>query len=169
MEKISYIKLYNYFQEEENLCKVETLRNMWRTRNLPKEFKEMIYFLVEGKIASIKNFQVEGVTLSRLHKDEGMTWMQAIFFLDWLRREPTNARVYMSSRRFRTPMNIDADTKDRISDALERIKSEKGIEPEYPTTPKDTSNEDIDVENVKTETCSNASTTEQNSDSIPQS
>ena len=66
-------------------------------------------------------------------------------------------------------MNIDADTKDRISDALERIKSEKGIEPEYPTTPKDTSNEDIDVENVKTETCSNASTTEQNSDFIPQS
>ena len=83
MKKISYIKLYSYFQEDENLSKVETLRNMWRTRNLPKEFKEMIYFLVEGKTASIKNFQVEGVTLSRLHKDEGMTWMQAIFFLDY--------------------------------------------------------------------------------------
>ena len=169
MKKISYIKLYSYFQEEENLSKVETLRNMWRTRNLPKEFKEMIYFLVEGKTASIKNFQVEGVTLSRLHKDEGMTWMQAIFFLDWLRREPLNARVYMSSRRFRTPMNIDADTKDRISDALERIKSEKGIEPEYPTTPKDTSNEDIDVEDVQTDTCSNGRTSGQDSKTINQS
>ena len=169
MEKISYIKLYIFFQEEENLSKVETLRNMWRIRNLPKEFKEMIYFLVEGKTASIKNFQVEGVTLSRLHKDEGMTWMQAIFFLDWLRREPTNARVYMSSRRFRTPMNIDADTKDRISDAFERIKSEKGIEPEYPTTPKDTSNEDIDVEDVQTDTCSNGRTSGQDSKTINQS
>ena len=169
MKKISYIKLYSYFQEEENLSKVETLRNMWRTRNLPKEFKEMIYFLVEGKTASIKNFQVEGISLSRLHKDEGMTWMQAIFFLDWLRREPANARVYVSSRRFRTPMIIDADTKDRISDALGHLKSETGIEPEYTTAPKDTSNEDIDVEDIKTDTCSDERTSGQDSKTINQS
>ena len=61
------------------------------------------------------------------------------------------------------------DATEKIWDAFERIKSEKGIEPEYPTTPKDTSNEDIDVEDVQTDTCSNGRTSGQDSKTINQS
>lgn len=146
MKKINYRKLYIYFSEKEGLSTIECLRNIWRTRNLPKDFKELIYEILEGKANLIKGFSVDGISLERLYRNEDMTLIQGVFFLEWLRREPYNARIFMASRRFREPLNIDSETKNEIHDALERMEAETGEKPSNITVPEDKSEQDIDVE-----------------------
>lgn len=146
MKKINYRKLYIYFSEKEGLSTIECLRNIWRTRNLPKEFKELIYEILEGKASSIKEFSVDGISLESLYRDENMTLIQSVFFLEWLHREPYNARIFMASRRFREPLNIDSDTKNIINDKLKQKDSESGEKTKRITVPEDKSEQDIDVE-----------------------
>lgn len=146
MNKINYIKLYKYYKEEEGLSKAESLRNIWRTRNLPKKFKELVAAIIEGKISTIRDFQVDGISIRNLHNDEDMTWMQSVFFLEWLSREPANARAFMSSRRFRDPIIIDDETKDDIKAALERLKSKREEHIQAIMVPQDESEKDIDIE-----------------------
>lgn len=146
MNKINYIKLYKYYKEEEGLSKAESLRNIWRTRNLPKKFKELVAAIIEGKISTIRDFQVDGISIRSLHNDEDMTWMQSVFFLEWLSREPANARAFMSSRRFRDPIIIDDETKDDIKAALERLKSKREEHIKAIMVPQDESEKDIDIE-----------------------
>ena len=146
MNKINYIKLYKYYKEEEGLSKAESLRNIWRTRNLPKKFKELVTAIIEGKISTIRDFQVDGISIRSLHNDEDMTWMQSVFFLEWLSREPANARAFMSSRRFRDPIIIDDETKDDIKAALERLKSKREEHIQAIMVPQDESEKDIDIE-----------------------
>ncbi len=146
MNKINYIKLYKYYKEEEGLSKAESLRNIWRTRNLPKKFKELVAAIIEGKISTIRDFQVDGISIRSLHNDEDMTWMQSVFFLEWLSREPANARAFMSSRRFRDPIIIDDETKDDIKAALERLKSKREEHIQAIMVPQDESEKDIDIE-----------------------
>ena len=146
MNKINYIKLYKYYKEEEGLSKAESLRNIWRTRNLPKKCKELVFAIIEGKVSTILEFQVDGVTIRSLHNDEDMTWIQSVFFLEWLSREPANARAFMSSRRFRNPILIDDETKDDIKVALDRLKSKREEPLQAIMVPQDKSEKDIDIE-----------------------
>ena len=117
---INYIKLYNYFRDKKGyqLNTAAILRNIWRTRNLPKDFKEVVYQILEGNAKGVADFNIEGVTIRQLHNEEGMNYIQAVFFLEWLRREPANAHAYMSSRRFRNTVEIDDDIKNEIQVAL---------------------------------------------------
>lgn len=75
-----------------------------------------------------------------------MTWIQSVFFLEWLSREPANARAFMSSRRFRNPILIDDETKDDIKAALDRLKSKREEPLQAIMVPQDKSEKDIDIE-----------------------
>ena len=145
---INYIKLYNYFRDKKGyqLNTAAILRNIWRTRNLPKDFKEVVYQILEGNAKGVADFNIEGVTIRQLHNEEGMNYIQAVFFLEWLRREPANAHAYMSSRRFRNTVEIDDDMKNEILSVLEKRKTQtdKGIESAF--VPEDNSKLDIDTE-----------------------
>ena len=145
---INYIKLYNYFRDKKGyqLNTAAILRNIWRTRNLPKDFKEVVYQILEGNAKGVADFNIEGVTLRQLHNEEGMNYIQAVFFLEWLRREPANAHAYMSSRRFRNTVEIDDDIKNEIQAALERRKAQTGKDVESVFVPVDDSKLDIDTE-----------------------
>ena len=145
---INYIKLYNYFRDKKGyqLNTAAILRNIWRTRNLPKDFKEVVYQILEGNAKGVADFNIEGVTLRQLHNEEGMNYIQAVFFLEWLRREPANAHAYMSSRRFRNTVEIDDDIKNEIQAALERRKAQTGKDVESVFVPADDSKLDIDTE-----------------------
>ncbi len=149
MAHINYIKLYNYFKEEENLPRRAALRNIWRVGNLPKEFKLVVLDITEGRLFNVANFSIDGVTMESLVDDEGMKFMQALFFLDWLRREPANARSFMASRRLRTPVQeITDDERQHLLNALARAKEITGKEPLSVLVPEDDSGKDIDVEKV---------------------
>lgn len=145
---INYIKLYNYFRDKKGyqLNTAAILRNIWRTRNLPKDFKEVVYQILEGNAKGVADFNIEGVTIRQLHNEEGMNYIQAVFFLEWLRREPANAHAYMSSRRFRNTVEIDDDMKIEIQAALERRKQQTGKDIESAFVPADDSKLDIDTE-----------------------
>lgn len=149
MAHINYIKLFNYFKEEENLPRRAALRNIWRVGNLPKEFKSVALDISEGHFFKVANFSVDGVTMERLIDMEGMKYMQALFFLDWLRREPVNARSFMASRRLRTPVQeITDDERQLFLNALVRAKEITGKEFSSILVPEDNSGNDIDVEKV---------------------
>lgn len=145
---INYIKLYNYFRDKKGyqLNTAAILRNIWRTRNLPKDFKEVVYQILEGNAKCVADFNIEGVTIRQLHNEEGMNYIQAVFFLEWLRREPANAHAYMSSRRFRNTVEIDDDMKNEILSVLEKRKAQTGKEIESAFVPEDNSRLDIDTE-----------------------
>ena len=145
---INYIKLYNYFRDKKGyqLNTAAILRNIWRTRNLPKEFKEVVYQILEGNAKGVADFSIEGMTIRQLHNEEGMNYIQAVFFLEWLRREPANAHAYMSSRRFRNTVEIDTDMKNDIKAALERRKQQTGKDVVSVFVPTDDSEQDIDTE-----------------------
>lgn len=145
---INYIKLYNYFRDKKGyqLNTAEILRNIWRTRNLPKDFKEVVYQILEGNAKGVADFSIEGKTIRQLHNEEGMNYIQAVFFLEWLHREPANARAYMSSRRLRNTAEIDDDMKKEILAALERRKAQTGKDIVSVFVPKDDSELDIDTE-----------------------
>lgn len=147
MAHINYIKLYNYFTEEENLSRSAALRNIWRVGNLPKDFKSVALEITEGRVSKIGDFSVDGVTMAKLFDEEGMKFMQALFFLDWLRREPANARSFMASRRLRTPIQeITEDERQQLLHALARAKEITGKDAASVLVPEDNSGKDIDVE-----------------------
>lgn len=147
MAQINYIKLYKYFTEEENLSRSAALRNIWRVGNLPKEFKSVALEITEGRKLKVAGFSVDGVTMESLIDGEGMKFMQALFFLDWLRREPANARSFMASRRLRTPIQeITDDERQHLLNALARAKQITGKDAPSVLVPEDNSGKDIDVE-----------------------
>ena len=147
MAHINYIKLYNYFVEEEKLPRSAALRNIWRVGNLPKEFKSVVLDITEGRLNNVANFSVDGVTMKSLVDEEGMNFVQAVFFLDWLRREPANARSFMASRRLRTPIQeITDDERQLLLNALARAKQITGKDAPSVLVPEDDSGKDIEVE-----------------------
>lgn len=147
MAHINYIKLYNYFVDEEKLPRSAAFRNIWRVGNLPKEFKSVVLEIIEGRLNNVANFSIDGVTMRYLVDDEGMNFLQAVFFLDWLRREPSNARSFMASRRLRTPIQeITDDERQILLNALARAKQITGKDAPSVLVPEDNSGKDIDVE-----------------------
>lgn len=149
MAHINYIKLYNYFTEEEKLSRSAALRNIWRVGNLPKEFKSVALDITEGRLFKVSAFSVDGVSMETLVEGEGMKFMQALFFMDWLRREPANARAFMASRRLRTPVQeITDDERQHLLNALARAKEITGKDAPSVLVPEDNSEKDIYVETV---------------------
>lgn len=147
MAHINYIKLYNYLTEEEGLNRSAALRNIWRVGNLPKEFKATVLEITEGHLYNVADFSVDGVTLRELVKEEKMKFMQAVFFLDWLRREPANARSFMASKRLRNPIQeVTEKERERLLAALKRAKEITGKDAPSILVPEDNSEKDIDVE-----------------------
>ena len=147
MAHINYIKLFNYFTEEEKLPRSAALRNIWRVGNLPKEFKSVVLEITEGRIKNVAGFSVDGITMKSLVDEEGMNLVQAVFFLDWLRREPDNARAFMATRRLRTPLQeITDDERQQLLNALARAKKITGKDVPSVLVPEDNSGNDIDIE-----------------------
>jgi len=147
MAHINYIKLFNYFTEEEKLSRSAALRNIWRVGNLPKKFKSVVFEIIEGRLYNVADFSVDSVTMKWLVDEEGMNFIQAVFFLDWLRREPTNARSFMASRRLRTPIQeITDDERQHLLNALARAKQITGKDAPSVLVPEDNSGKDIDIE-----------------------
>lgn len=144
---INYIKLYAYFRDKKGyqLSTHEILRNIWRTRNLSKEFKEVVYQILEGNAKVVADFEIDGITIRTLHNEEGMNYIQAVFFLDWLHREPANARAYMASGRFRNAVDMDEYERQNIEAALERRKKRTGKDLVSTFVPEDDSKLDIDA------------------------
>lgn len=123
MKSINYIKLYIYLKDTEGLSSIASLRNIWRIRHLPNEFKNVVLEIVENRLYNVGDFSVEDVTLKYLVKEEQMKCIQAIFFLDWLRREPDNARAFMSSKRYRSPLPaLDEEERTKLEQALKNAK-----------------------------------------------
>lgn len=147
MAHINYIKLYNYLTEEEGLSRSAALRNIWRVGNLPKEFKAVILEITEGRLYNVANFIVDDVSLRELVNEEKMKFIQAVFFLDWLRREPANARSFMASKRLRNPIQeVTEEEREHLLAALKRAKEITGKDAPSVLVPEDNSGKDIDVE-----------------------
>lgn len=143
---INYFKLYDYFKTTEELTSSESLRNIWRTRNLPSEFKTVVFKIIEGKFSEVSDFQVEKYTLKKLVFEEKMKPLQAVFFLDWLRREPGNAHAFMSSRRFNAPLEIDDDFRQKVKEMLKRTQPNPKESALSCLVPEDNSKQDIEVD-----------------------
>ena len=147
---INYFKLLEYFKNTEELTMSESLRNIWRTRNLPSEFKFVVFKIIEGKFSEVSDFQVEKYTLDKLVLEEEMKPLQAVFFLDWLRREPGNAHAFMSSRRFNAPLVIDDDFRQSVKEMLKRMQQNPQEYASSYLDPEDVSEQDIEVDNEST-------------------
>ena len=146
MSRINYKNLYKYFTDTEELTLGAALRNIWRVGNLPKEYKALVYEILENNLWKIAEFSVEDVSIRRLVEEENMKEVQAVFFLDWLRREPANARSYMASQRLRRPQEISDDDREFLMNALKRAKEKTGTDVPSVLVPEDNSGNDIDVE-----------------------
>lgn len=147
MAHINYYNLKKYFTEEESLSIGATLRNIWRVCNLPKEFKEVVLKITDNHPSEVLDFSVDDVSIRDLVEKENMKYIQAVFFLDWLRREPDNARAYMASRRFRNPIQtISDEERNELVAFLERTKKSTGTHIPTVLVPEFESEEDINVE-----------------------
>lgn len=127
MNKISYQKLYKYYTEVEELSVSATLKNIWKIRRLPQEFKivvaQIISKVIDKQDVSITNMELHGVTLQELVENDGMTRMGAVLFMDWLRREPHEAMEYMRREQFRTPLEpLNDEQLDIVQQAIENLK-----------------------------------------------
>lgn len=146
MKNINYIKLYNYFREVEGLSYKASLRNIWRVRKLPNEFKNVILEIIEDRFYNVGNFSVDGVTLRFLVEEEQMKCIQAVFLLDWMRREPVNACAFMASKRYRSVIQpLSEDERNEIRNALDKARIQTGKDVGTWCTPEDKSGEDIEI------------------------
>lgn len=149
MKIITYKKLYEHFLHVMQQTRSEALRNLWRTRNLPPEFKTVIYHILENNPAEYRDFKVNEVTLTQLVNDEDMKPVQAVFFLDWLRREPYHALNFLASHRLKSPFERDEDVINELKAAYERNKKGNDHQAEItPLVPEDSSEQDIEVDVV---------------------
>ncbi len=149
MRLIAYYKLYNYFVDKEALSSNAALRNIWRVRNLPVDFKAVVSKILDNDFATVADFSVEGVTLRQLLEEENMKPLQAVFFLDWLRREPANACSFMASGRLRgIDHELSDDERSHLSEALNRCKEMLGKDTPSVLVPEDNSGKDIDIDEI---------------------
>lgn len=148
MKTINYFKLYKYLKDEEKLPSIKSiLRNIWRIRQLPTEFKNVVLEIVEERAYTVGDFSIEGVTLKSLIQEEYMKPIQSVLFLDWFRREPNNARAFMASRRFRSEIQpLNDDLRKKIEEKLEKARKETNHKTNEWCVPEDNTKADITVD-----------------------
>lgn len=128
MKTIQYLKLYDYCLNEEKLTNFETLRVIWRVRQLPNEYKLLVSQVIENDITSLENilsFECNGVSLKELLEYDMMSPINAILFLDWLRREPSDALQLLYSGYTRSKLSVDEEFS---SDEENKIIVEKALD-----------------------------------------
>lgn len=149
MKTIKYIDLYNYYKDTEKLNLTETLRNIWRVRQLPTEYKVLIAEILEGKVPQ---FECNGITLEELTIKDKMTRISAVLFLDWVRRDPLEAMRFMHTDRLRTPLSpLSKAASEMMDEVISKIE-DKNAEIKNDTqeimeeiSKEDKSEEDIEV------------------------
>ncbi len=148
MKTINYWNLYTYLKDDEKLPSIKSiLRNIWRIRQLPTEFKNVVLEIVEGRAYKVGEFSVEGVTLRSLVQEEYMKPIQSVLFLDWFRREPNNARAFMASRRFRSEIQpLNESEIENIKKKLEEVRKKTNHKTDEWCVPEDNTKEDIIVD-----------------------
>lgn len=147
MNIINYIDLYKYLKNKEQLSNEASLRNILRIRLLPKEFKQVVLEIIEDRLYNVGEFSVDNVTLKSLVQKEGMKCIQAVLFLDWLRREPDNARAFMSSKRFRSPLQtFNEEEMAMLKEKLNALSEQQIKDASSWQTPEDNSEKDIEIE-----------------------
>lgn len=128
MKTIQYLKLYSYCLNTEKLTTAETLRVIWRVRQLPNEYKLLVSQIIEDNITSLENvpsFECHGVSLKELLEYDMMSPINAILFLDWLRREPSDALQLLYSGYTRSKLS---DAEEISSDEENKIIVKKALD-----------------------------------------
>ena len=119
MKTIKYIDLFNYYQDTEELNIAETLRNIWRVRKLPNEYKEIIAEILDKKQPQ---FECNGITIEELVMKDKMKPVSAVLFLDWVRRDPIEAMRFMHTDRLRTPLlSLSEDALEMVDKVISQI------------------------------------------------
>lgn len=155
MNIISYSKLYKYYTEVEKLSISATLRNIRRVRHLPKDLKEIVEQIIDRGIdkkdVTISDMTLHGVTLQELTEKDGMSPINAVLFMDWLRRKPYDAMEFMRCGRFRTPIEPFNDKElEMIKRVIENLESDGIKSPEIKELDEDSSESDIKIEDTET-------------------
>lgn len=124
MRVIKYIDLYKYFIEVSKLSKIATIRNILRVRLLPSEYRSLVADILEKKVPTKC---VDGVSFEELVSKDKMDPIYAIFFLEWLSRDPIPATEFMESQRLRSAIQPLSEHELEIVKAA--LRNAKEIEP----------------------------------------
>lgn len=100
-------------------------RSVQRIRKLPTDFKTAIEKVLSGLMPDM---EYHGVTLNELIEKENMKPVRALLMLDWIRREPAVAMRFLETEKLRAPMQFSQQDRDRIKEALERLKVKENKE-----------------------------------------
>lgn len=145
MKIIEYAKLYKYFTTTANLDRKPALRNIWRVRQLPQEYKQLIIEILDDRIPE---FECYGITLKELIGDRGLTAINAVLYLDWVRRDPITAvNGLVHAQTHSSLARLTKEDTELVNGTLKELKNQyPNIVSPY-TTPKEVSTEkDIVVE-----------------------
>ena len=145
MKIIEYIKLYKYFTTTAKLDEKPALRNIWRVRQLPQEYKQLIVEILDNRIP---NFECYGITLRELILDRGLTAINAVLYLDWVRRDPTTAiNGLVHAQTHASLASLTKEDSELINGTLKELKDQyPAVESPYTTPKEDSSKEDIVVD-----------------------
>lgn len=145
MKIIEYVKLYNYFTTIAHLDKKPALRNIWRVRQLPQEYKQLIVEILDDRIPE---FECYGITLKELIRDRGLTAINAVLYLDWVRRDPITAvNGLVHAQTHSSLARLTKEDTELVNGTLKELKNQyPNIVSPYTTPTEDSTEKDIVVE-----------------------
>lgn len=137
MKVISYIQLFNRLQNE-GYDILQTLRGIKTVRKMDKSVQNaLLDWLNDNEVDIV----VEGISFSELVQNENMSPFRAFQMLDWLRKEPHKALMYMAvDRHIGAPLKLPRKDLERLDDIIKML----GGNPNDDNTDKDTSDIIID-------------------------
>ena len=145
MKIIEYAKLYKYFTTTANLDRKPALRNIWRVRQLPQEYKQLIVEILDDRIPE---FECYGITLKELIGDRGLTAINAVLYLDWVRRDPITAvNGLVHAQTHSSLARLTKEDTELVNGTLKELKNQyPNIVSPYTTPKEDSAEKDIVVE-----------------------
>ena len=145
MKIIEYAKLYKYFTTTANLDRKPALRNIWRVRQLPQEYKQLIVEILDDRIPE---FECYGITLKELIGDRGLTAINAVLYLDWVRRDPITAvNGLVHAQTHSSLARLTKEDTELVNGTLKELKNQyPNIVSPYTTPKEDSTEKDIVVE-----------------------